>query len=112
MAANTPPALQIDNKMKQPLQNNTFVTERLQLAIYFHATGRLRFIGCEPIGSGKVRFCFEDTKAEGPQAELDFERGAMVPATALFASQKFLRRAMSVILDNRKIGETPNGRSR
>jgi len=80
-----------------------FSTERLQLAIYLHATGRLRFIGCEQNGNGKVRFGFDDSEQTGAQAELEYERGAPVAATALFASQKFLRRQMTDAL-TRKIG--------
>ncbi len=78
----------------------TFETERLQFAVFLHATERLPFSQCEMAGKGKVRFVFEDPENIGDQTELDFERGAEVPATALFASQKFLRRKMSQILRN------------
>jgi hypothetical protein len=81
-----------------------FVTERLQLAIFLHATQRLTFAGCEPRGSGKVQFVFEDPRSIGPQEELAFDRGAEVSGSALFASQKFLRRTMSEALNNRRIG--------
>jgi hypothetical protein len=82
-----------------------FRTERLPLAIFLHATGRLRFLGCEPNGDGKVRFVFADQENSGAQVELDYERGAPVAATALFASQKYLRRKMSGALNNRNSGE-------
>lgn len=86
------------------LDESTFSTERLQLAIYLHASGRLPFIRCEAQGSGKIRFVFEDaTQQDGSDAELEFDRGAEVRATALFASQKYLRRRMSEALENRKI---------
>jgi len=52
-----------------------------------------------------VRFVFDDPKLIGAQEELYFDRGALCPAIALFASQKFLRRKMSEILNTRKIGE-------
>ena len=75
--------------------DSTFSTERLQLAIYLHASQRLPFLRCEAQASGKVRFVFGDPNSEGTEAELEFDRGAKVAATELFASQKFLRRKMS-----------------
>lgn len=98
-----------------PLQNSSlsftrpdaaFSTERLQLAIYLHATRRLAFWGCEASENGKIRFLFEDAIDVGPEVELEFDRGAKVAATDLFASQKFLRRRMSEALNNRRIGNT------
>jgi hypothetical protein len=86
---------------------DNFVTERLPLAIFLHATGRLRFLGCEPNGEERVRFVFADPISNGTQAELEFDRGAEVSASALFASQKFLRRAM----DTQKRGDTEHARS-
>ena len=80
-----------------------FSTERLPLAIFLHASQQLPFRGCEANESGKVRFLFQDSADNGSQAELEFDRGASVPATAIFASQKFLRRRMSAALENRKI---------
>lgn len=83
----------------------TFVTERLPLAIFLHATERLGFLRCDPNGySGKVVFIFSDPDSTGSAVELEFDRGAPVPATALFASQKFLRRKMTEILNTRKNG--------
>ena len=86
-----------------------FLTERLQLAIYLHATGEPRFLGCENNGMGKVRFVFEDPDRNGDKLELEFDRGAAVPATAIFASQRFLRRKMTEILNNRRIGVSTYG---
>jgi hypothetical protein len=83
----------------------TFGTERLPLAIYLHASGKLKFSQCETAGKDKIRFVFNDPQHIGNELELEFERGAQVPATAIFASQKFLRRKMSEALNNRKIGE-------
>ena len=82
-----------------------FVTERLPLAIFLHATQRLPFSHCEVVKSGKVRFVFDDQEGLGPQLELEFDRGAAVAATSLFASQKYLRRKMSETLKNRRNGE-------
>lgn len=89
-----------------PNTSHTLATERLQLAIYVHATARLLFLGCELGDKGKVRFLFEDPERRGSQIELDYDRGAEVAGTALFASQKFLRRTMSEALNKRRIGKT------
>lgn len=86
-------------------QTNTFSTERLPLAVFLHATDRLRFLRCEPSSNGKLRFVFDDPEQIGPSAELEFDRGASVSATALFASPKFLRRRMSGTIENRTTGE-------
>lgn len=81
----------------------TFATERLQLAIFLQASQRLQFLRCEAsTNPGKLRFVFDDPGNTGAQAELDFDRGAETPATAIFASQKFLRRKMSEALENRR----------
>ena len=82
----------------------TFTTERLPLAIFLHATERLRFLRCEPTQTRKITFVFHDPEGMGSEVELEFDRGATVPATALFASQKFLRRKMTEILNPRKNG--------
>jgi len=72
-----------------------FSTERMQLAIYLHATRLIAFLRCEQGQSGKIRFLFDDPAHDGSRIELEFDRGAEVAATKLFASQKFLRRSMS-----------------
>ena len=85
----------------------TFSTERLQLAIYLHASERLQFSHCAQAEVGKVSFVFADPEQTGADAELEFDRGASCPATDLFASQKFLRRKMSEALNhNRRIETT------
>jgi len=81
-----------------------FMTERLPLAIYLHASGKLEFSHCASASPDKVRFVFHDPRQIANDLELEFERGAQVPATAIFASQKFLRRKLSEAL-NRKKGE-------
>jgi len=86
----------------------TFTTERLPLAIYLHASEKLTFDRCESVGNGKVRFVFQDHKNLGDQVELEFERGAVVSATALFASQKFLRRKMTEKLKNGESDDNPH----
>jgi hypothetical protein len=82
-----------------------FSTERLQLAIYIHATEKLSFLGCELVRLGALRFVFADPECLGKQIELEFDRGAAVPATVLFASQKFLRRTMTEVFEKRNIGQ-------
>lgn len=89
----------------QDIGESAFQTARLPLAIYLHASGKLEFSHCESTGRDKVRFMFRDPQHIGCELELEFERGAQVPATAIFASQKFLRRKMSEALNNRKTGE-------
>ena len=79
---------------------NTFLTERLPLAIFLHSSQRLRLSRCE-LANGKVQFVFDDPEHKGDQAELDFENGECVPAKSIFASQTYLRRRMSDAL-NRK----------
>jgi hypothetical protein len=77
-----------------------FLTERLPLAIFLHATERLPYLRCDlSPRKGKIVFVFLDQNSQGPQAELEFDRGAAAPATAIFASQKFLRRLMTETLD-------------
>jgi hypothetical protein len=78
-----------------------FATERLPLAIFLHATDRLRFLRCEAADRrDKVVFVFADPERLGSELELEFDRGATVPATALFSSQKFLRRKMTEALNS------------
>lgn len=81
----------------------TFQTERLQLAIYLHASDGLDFVRCELTGNGKVRFVFRDPNSKAEDLELAFDRGANCAASDLFASQKFLRRKMSEELNKRRI---------
>jgi hypothetical protein len=83
-----------------------FSTERLQLAIFIHASGKLPFVGCESVRPGALRFVFEDTDRAAKQIELEFDRGATIPAISLFASQKYLRRTMTEALENRRIRTT------
>lgn len=84
-----------------PQDNTIFSTERLQLAVYLHASGKLVFLRCEPATNNKIRFVFEDPESSGPQVELEFDRGAEVAASDLFASQKYLRRKMSEEINRR-----------
>ena len=88
-------------------ETGTFVTERLPLAIFLHATHRLRLSHCELAGD-KVQFVFDDPEQKGDEAELAFENGECVPAKSLFASQTYLRRRMSDAL-NRKDEYRKNG---
>lgn len=79
----------------------TFITERLPLACYIHATDALKLIGCNRTSPYKVEFVFDDPGNQGDTLELNFERGATAPATAIFASQRYLRRMMTSELEQR-----------
>ena len=81
-------------------ENAIFLTQRLPVAIFLHASQRLLLSHCERVGD-KVQFVFSDPQGIGDQAELDFENGECIPAKSFFASQTFLRRRMSDAL-NRK----------
>jgi hypothetical protein len=82
---------------------STFSTERLPLAISVHASGRLRFVGCERTAENRVEFLFHDNERVGSEIELEFDRGTLtVVASEIFASQKYLRRRMSEALENRR----------
>ena len=84
-----------------------FVTERLQLAVFLHATKLLTLQRCELSPSGKVRFVFVEPRSKGDESEVEFDTGASVPATALFASQKYLRRKINELMNQqRSIHET------
>lgn len=90
-----------------------FSTERLPLAIAILASGRLPFRSCDRIGADKVEFLFDDPDSIGCQVELEFDSGALtVPAIQIFASQKFLRRQMSVALGERENRSTHHDRAR
>ncbi len=84
------------------MTENIFSTERLPLACFLHAANKLKFLRAEPIGSGKVQFVFADPANQGDEFELQYECGAAVSASGLFASQKFLRRKMSEALGERR----------
>ena len=54
-----------------------FITERLPLAAYLHASGRLKFRSCgfgPDASNGKVRFVFDDPGNIGDQLELEFDQ--------------------------------------
>ena len=74
-----------------------FVTKKLQLAAYIHATKQLEYRRAEPTFEGrKVRFIFDDPDHRGSSIELSFERDrATCCARDLFVSQTFLRREAS-----------------
>ena len=81
----------------------TFKTERLPLAIYLHASQALKLIGCKRTKPLKVEFVFDDPDSLGSTYELDFEMGKAVPAASIFASQKYLRRMMSLEMEKKDI---------
>ncbi len=72
-----------------------FRTEELPFAAYLHASHRLRFLGCEPVGeTGRVSFVFADPVNEGEKLIVEFESGAECPAAAFYDSIRHLRRVM------------------
>jgi hypothetical protein len=91
-----------------------FSTKSFQLAIFIHASESLPYLRTEPDrgASGKVNFIFRDDAGRGPQLQLEYSRGAAVPARNLFASQTFLRQQMSGITENLKNGESSNEHTR
>jgi len=85
-------------------ETGTFRSERLPLAIAIHASERLPFLRCERAGPNRVEFVFLDAEGRGAELELLYDSGALVlPAVRIFASQKFLRRQMSDVLENRRM---------
>jgi hypothetical protein len=91
-----------------------FSTKILQVAIFLHASDALPYLRTEPDSTlhGKLNFIFSDPEARGSQHQLEYNRGALVPARNLFASQTFLRQQMSAAIEYSKIGESSNGRTR
>jgi hypothetical protein len=91
-----------------------FSTKSLQLAIFLHASEALPFLRTERDrdSAGKVNFIFHDEAGRGPQLQLEYNRGSVVAARNLFASQTFLRQQMSGITENLKNGESSNEHTR
>ncbi len=87
------------------MNEDCFVTERLQLAVYLHATSQLTLKKCELSPLGRVLFVFAESRPIGERAELQFDLGASAPATALFASQKYLRRKINNLINESSINE-------
>jgi hypothetical protein len=91
-----------------------FSTKSFQLAIFLHASDSLPYLRTEPDSDarGKVNFIFLDDDGRGPQLQLEYNRGAAVPARNIFASQTFLRQQMTGINENLKNGDSSNDRTR
>jgi hypothetical protein len=98
----------------KPTPEAEYRTKSFQLAIYIHASEALPYLRTEPDSDahGKVNFIFRDDAGRGPQLQLEYSRGAAVPARNLFASQTFLRQQMSGITENLKNGDSSNDRNR
>ena len=88
----------------------TFVTERLPLAVFIHATAKLKFLRCELAGRDRVQLVFADPAENGASLELAYEKGELAPARDLFASQTFLRRKMYEVLNGEWKIEHERGR--
>jgi integrase len=95
-----------------PSKPTEFSTKSLQLAIFLHASESLPYLRTEADrgASGKVNFIFRDDAGRGSQLQLEYNRGAAVPARNLFASQTFLRQQMTGITENLNNGESSNDR--
>jgi len=71
--------------------SNCFTTNKIQLAAFLIAGKHLPFLGCKPSQQpGVVSFIFDDTKAQAPTLEHQFETGAVAPARDLFAAHRLL----------------------
>jgi hypothetical protein len=91
-----------------------FSTKSFQFAIFLHASEALPYLRTEPDrdAHGKLNFIFRDDGGRGPQLQLEYNRGAVVSARNLFASQIFLRQQMTGITENLKNGESSNEHTR
>jgi hypothetical protein len=75
-----------------------YATDHLATAIFLHASNSLKFLRCETIRPGKLRFVFADPDSKAAELEFAFESGAAVSVIATLASQKYLRRVMNDVL--------------
>jgi hypothetical protein len=76
-----------------------FRTRRLHLASFLHAGAVLNLLRVERV-NGRAEFIFDDPSRLGPESEVAFDRGAVVPATALFTSLTFCRRAIDAAIES------------
>ena len=94
----------ISNDNQDNVRNQgKFSTRRFQLAIFIHASSKLEFLGCQPVGGGEVLFVFDDANDEADALQLAFESREKVSAIALFASQRFLRRKIAAALGEERL---------
>lgn len=82
-----------------------FRTRRLHHASYLHAACVLKFLRVE-MNRGRAEFVFEDPGEIGPETEVAFDRGALVPAVTLFSSVTFLRRQIDAAREVTETGES------
>lgn len=75
--------------------SHVFRTGRLPVAMFIHASNRLRFLRVEPIGDARMEFVFDDPECQGPELEYEFEQGAKLAANIMYAALKFLRSKMT-----------------
>jgi hypothetical protein len=74
---------------------NIFKTDRLNTAVYLHASKLLPYVGIRRVNHFKVEFVFEDADHKAAEIEMNFESGASLPLTSVLASLHFLRKAMT-----------------
>ena len=89
----------------------TFRTDRLNLAVYLHASKRLTLTRLDEVQPGKIEFTFNDPEERGAEHAFAFEDGAPCRAISLFASQVQLRRQMSAKLTPSTHGESNDRRT-
>jgi hypothetical protein len=77
---------------------NIFKTDRLNTAVYLHASKLLPYVGIRRVNHFKVEFVFEDADHKAAEIEMNFESGASLPVTSVLASLRFLRYAMTVTM--------------
>ncbi|MGH9716787.1 MAG: hypothetical protein ACRD4R_08670 [Candidatus Acidiferrales bacterium] len=71
-----------------------YITKNLPVAAFLVATGRMRCTRIEVDKEGRASFTFDGTEADGIAATLDFENGALTPASRIFNSYFGLKKAM------------------
>lgn len=76
------------------MSTTRFQTEDLPFAAYLSTTRRLRFLGCESNGGGRINFIFDDPASEGERLHVAFESGAECSAVGFYDSVRHLRRVM------------------
>jgi hypothetical protein len=94
-----------------------FVTTRLNTAIALHASGEFPFVACRLRADteGTIEFVFRDDAGIGAQREAEYEASRALPVHAVFASQRWLRKQMTIqqnnAAQNRFIGDRNHDRN-
>ena len=89
-------------------RSSLFSTERLHLAAYLLATEQLQFSHCAYSPLGRVFFVSHDPGQMGAKLAWEFERGGVLPAISVLASERLLRSKMSEALDTTRTSAQPD----